>query len=181
MYSQQCSPSSCYGIEDLGMAKLLQSKDCWDYPPIPGCGLDVGKEDDIDDSDDIEEYSYLHEESLEVTAKEVTKDIAQLRDINIIEENLKEQMEMVHKVYFKKISDTGLPMYQPEVDSKSKASTKNTQICRFVEVNYNERKVHIHKSTAVWLLQEGERVSPDCMFRVRAKQPLYQAFITDAK
>jgi len=158
-------------IEDLGMAKLLQSKDNWDYPPIPGCGLDVGKEDDVDDSEDIEEYSYLQEENLEVSAKDVTKDIAQLSNINIIEDKLKEQLDMVHKVCYKKINDTGLPMYQPDADLKSKAPSKDTQICRFVEVHYNQKKVHIHKTTAVWLLQEGERVSPDRMFRVRARQP----------
>ena len=29
----------------------------------------------------------------------------------------------------------------------------------------------IHKTTAVWLFQEGERVSADCLFRVREIQP----------
>jgi len=42
---------------------------------------------------------------------------------------------------------------------------------RFVEVKLGERTVYIHKTTAVWLLQEGERVSLDRLFRVRAKQP----------
>ena len=37
--------------------------------------------------------------------------------------------------------------------------------------------MYIHKTTAVWLLQEGERVSSDRLFRVRAKQP----FSTDSK
>ena len=31
--------------------------------------------------------------------------------------------------------------------------------------------MYIHKTTAVWLLQEGERVSADRLFRVRSKQP----------
>ena len=29
----------------------------------------------------------------------------------------------------------------------------------------------IHKTTAVWLMQEGERISSDRLFRVRSKQP----------
>ena len=29
----------------------------------------------------------------------------------------------------------------------------------------------IHKTTAVWLFQEGERVSPDRLIRVRETQP----------
>ena len=37
--------------------------------------------------------------------------------------------------------------------------------------------MYIHKTTAVWLLQEGERVSSDRLFRVHAKQP----FSTDSK
>ena len=35
----------------------------------------------------------------------------------------------------------------------------------------NGRSLYIRKTTAVWLLQEGERVSTDRLFRVRNKQP----------
>ena len=42
---------------------------------------------------------------------------------------------------------------------------------KMVEVNQNGKKFYIHKTTAVWLLQESERVSTDRLFRVRAKQP----------
>ena len=34
-----------------------------------------------------------------------------------------------------------------------------------------ERSIFIRKTTAVWLFQEGERVSSDRLFRVRSKQP----------
>ena len=158
--------------EDLGMAELLQSSNNWDYPPIPGSGLDVSKDDEVDDIEDIEEFSYLQEGNLEATAKDVMKDIAKLSDAKMIEDELKDRLGSMHNVCFKKVQDTGLPMYQPELDSKSKTtSRKTTQICRFVEVHCNERTVYIHKTSAVWLLQEGERVSADRMFRVRAKQP----------
>ena len=33
------------------------------------------------------------------------------------------------------------------------------------------QSIFIRKTTAVWLLQEGERVSTDRLFRVRHKQP----------
>jgi len=62
-------------------------------------------EENVDNSEDIEEYSCLQEENLKVTAKDVTKDIAQLSDINIIEYKLKEQLDMMHKVCF--INGTG--------------------------------------------------------------------------
>jgi len=38
-----------------GMAKLQQSSNNWDYPPIPGSGLDV-RQDDVDEIEDIEEF-----------------------------------------------------------------------------------------------------------------------------
>ena len=37
-----------------------------------------------------------------------------------------------------------------------------------MEVHCNKRTVYIHKTSAVWLLQENERVSADRMFRARA-------------
>lgn len=42
----------------------------------------------------------------------------------------------------------------------------------FVEVlTHNCKCILIQKSTALWLLQEGERLSPDRIFRVRSTQP----------
>ena len=43
--------------------------------------------------------------------------------------------------------------------------------CNFVEIECGDKTVFIHKTTAVWLLQEGERVSANRLFRVRSKQP----------
>jgi len=78
-------------IEDLGMAKLLQSKGNWDYPPIPGVGLDVCKEDDPDDSEDMEEFSFLRERTdLEVPAQDVKTEIAQLSEAKKIDDRLKD-------------------------------------------------------------------------------------------
>ena len=64
----------------------------------------------------------------------------------------------------------GLPIYQLEHDLSSKAAHKR-KFCAFVEVEHNNKKVFVHKTTAVWLLQEGERVLFDRLFRVRTKQP----------
>ena len=38
-------------------------------------------------------------------------------------------------------------------------------------VEHNGKRMFIHKTTAVWLFQEGERVSANCLFRVREIQP----------
>lgn len=53
----------------------------------------------------------------------------------------------------------------------AKKISQKSKICQFVEVEHGQKKVYIHKTTAVWLLQEGEWVSSDHLFRVRAKQP----------
>ena len=36
---------------------------------------------------------------------------------------------------------------------------------------HNGEPIYIRKTTLIWLLQEGERMSSDRLFRVRAKQP----------
>ena len=41
----------------------------------------------------------------------------------------------------------------------------------YVPIKHKEKEMYIHKTTAVWLLQEGERVSADRLIWVRSKQP----------
>ena len=45
-----------------------------------------------------------------------------------------------------------------------------------MEIKHNNKTLYLNKTTTMWLLQEGERVSSDRLFRVRSKQP----FSTDA-
>ena len=46
------------------------------------------------------------------------------------------------------------------------------RFCAFVEIKSDmETPLYIRKSTAVWLFQEGERISSDRLLRVKAKQP----------
>jgi len=53
-------------------------------------------------------------------------------------------------------------------DSKQKLAKKDK---RFLELLFNGEVIYIRKSTLVWIMQEGERVSGDRLFRVRVKQP----------
>ena len=41
----------------------------------------------------------------------------------------------------------------------------------YVVIQDNGKDYFINKTTVVWLLQEGEKVSSNCLFRVRSKQP----------
>ena len=43
--------------------------------------------------------------------------------------------------------------------------------CHFLEINHNGKRMFIHKTTAIWLFQEGERVSADRLFQVQEIQP----------
>ena len=65
---------------------------------------------------------------------------------------------MQEAVSYKKVSGTSLPIYTKNPVQSSKATTK---LSRFVEVNHIRGTIYIHKTTAVWLFQEGERVSAD--------------------
>ena len=95
---------------------------------------------------------------------------AQLTKAELIDQRLKEHLNSLHKGTFKKAESAGLPIYQLEHDPSSKAAHK-PNFCAFVEIEYNNKKAFIHKTTATWLLQEGERVSSDRLFHVRTKQP----------
>ena len=70
----------------------------------------------------------------------------------------------------KKLKNPGLPIYHLQLDSSKKQEQKHKH-SHFVEVSCGDKAVYIHKTTAVWLLQETERVSTDRLFRVRNKQP----------
>ena len=61
-------------------------------------------------------------------------------------------------------------MFEVDEASSKRKATKHKH-CPFVEVKHNGRTLFINKTTAVWLLQEGERVSSDRLFRVRSRQP----------
>jgi len=55
-------------------------------------------------------------------------------------------------------------------DDKDNSKTSPSK-CRLLEIEQNGKRMFIHKTTAVWLFQEGERVSADRLFRVREIQP----------
>ena len=150
---------------------MPQSNGNWDNPPIPGSSIEVTEEDDQDDDDtssnNLEDI--MQEVNSNVDPDDVSTSIAQLTKADLIDQELKEHLNLLHKGTFKKVEDAGLPIYQLEHDFP-KAAHK-PKFYAFVEVEHNDKKVFIHKTTAAWLLQEGERVSSDRLFRVHTKQP----------
>ena len=55
-------------------------------------------------------------------------------------------------------------------DDKENSKTLPSK-CWLLEIEHNGKRMFIHKMTAVWLFQEGERVSAGRLFRVREIQP----------
>ena len=63
-----------------------------------------------------------------------------------------------------------------EMKDDKNNSQKLPSKCRLLEIEHNGKRMFIHKTTAVWLFQEGERVSADRLFRVRETQPYANNF-----
>jgi len=61
-------------------------------------------------------------------------------------------------------------MYEIQFNLSEKQTFKMKH-SRFVEVNNGDKSIYIHKTTAVWLLEETEYLSSDRRIRVRSKQP----------
>ena len=171
-------------VESLGMAKLLKEKKCWDFPPIPTVKEDelVDDDNENDDYDDVDDEKVddiisgvLEESIVNNDPGDIVSGIDDLKKAGIIDSTLSSHLTTLQRAAFKRIPGTSLPTYDICVEPKKK-NTK-PKFSPFVEISRSGKSVFIHKTTAVWLLQEEERVSADRLFRVRAKQP----FATEVK
>ena len=118
----------------------------------------------------MNEAELLKEACCAVDEEEVMSSLDDLKSAKLVEGDLLKQLiQMQEHVSYKKMqSGTSLPIYTKNPVQSSKASKKCS---RFVEVCHVGHTIYIHKTTAVWLFQEGKRVSSDRLFRVREKQP----------
>ena len=104
----------------------------------------------------------------------IASEITEMVNKEIIENDLSDRLIAVHKSSFKRLfnKEMNISVFaEDRIDSEGKDKASKTKHCRFVEVTQNGKSMFISKTTAVWLLQEGERVSTDRLFRVRSKQP----------
>ena len=163
-------------IEALGMAGVLQKNKVSENPPIPVLKKDEvicdDEDDDMDDALAGDEAipQLLQEANSSQDPEEVASGISHLTNAGMIGKNLTDRLETLHRLSFKRLSGTPLPMFDMDKASSVGKKTKRKH-CSFVEVKHNGKTFFINKTTAVWLLQEGERVSSDRLFRVRSKQP----------
>ena len=170
-------------IEKLGMADLLHKHKQWDTVPTVASDTDIHDsdedKDEDDDQTDQDRESVINSVVQEVCSEDpsaVEADIAKLSD-SLITFELKDRLYKLQQSLPKlnRIPGTSISMFtSSSLDDLSKEipqKTKKPTILPFVEVSIgsNDRPLFIRKTTAVWLFQEGERVSSDRLFRVRAK------------
>ena len=144
-------------------ADELKRVNKWEIPPKPSNIMNTWNDDDDDEKQEygIEEDGINEAEDL----KDIVSDLEKLHANNPIENKLlKKGQSMARKVNID-IPSVGIPTYQ-NVTTKQESNNS-----LFVPVVVEGRSIFIGKKTAVWLLNDGERVSSDRMFRVRSQQP----------
>ena len=173
-------------MEELGMKDLLLSTENWDK-------VSFGDVDDVEDNEgedaldesiecdksktDSSRESKIPEES-ELNAqecKEVVSSLDLMEKKKVIDDGLKQKITYLCRKESDRNEESTIPVYnvvnQDNVVSTDKKHKQAKKDNRFLEVFYNGEVIYIRKSTLVWILQEGERVSGDRLFRVRVKQP----------
>ena len=119
--------------------------------------------------------------------KEVMEDLVDLENEKVIDKAVKENICKYMCKAYTKGSDgkTSISIYHPithEDDKKDGKKVENKAIRndkKFIEISHNKQAFFVRKSTLVWLFEEGERVSSDRLFRVRAKQPFSTSIQSD--
>jgi len=169
-------------LELLGMSELLKQQNCWESVPQPGKTSGIDNDDDTNEDEISNEcVSERAQQSIQETCTDDPKDIeSDIKAMSgrLIDKELKEILLSQQKVMLNRCpqSVSNISMLEVCEDNELPAKGKvqyrmQTNKSKFSEVTMNGRSYFIRKTTAVWLLQEGERVSADQLFRVRCKQP----------
>lgn len=128
--------------------------------------------DDDEDDEIAEDESNLATEdnflSSTDTISEIIDDVIKLHENAIVDGEVKQKAKSLKAslIFERDKTSTGVTKY------KKKDEDENELHSQFLQVKSASGKiVYIRKRTAIWLLQDTERVSSDRLFRVRAQQP----------
>ena len=102
-------------------------------------------------------------------SNEIQQEIDQLKEVKVINSDLHAKLNHISNMSFTRVKTDSVSMFEMNNDNDN--SQQLPSKCRLLEIEHNGKKMFIHKTTAVWLFQEGERVSTDRLFRVRETQP----------
>jgi len=171
-------------VEELGMVDLLKKFLFWNTLE-EGITKNEGEDENDDDDDDNDEdndvevkseviLSDIVNEACMEQPSQIAVDLKAISESGLINDALQSKLEQQQKMLpLTRIPSSTVSMFI--VDESNKGKSKHVSSSKkpfpFVEVQANGQNVFIRKTTAVWLLQEGERVSSDRLFRVRCKQP----------
>ena len=103
---------------------------------------------------------------------QLTEDLSSMAEHKLIDSALQLRLQEQQKFVYRKLPSSIVPLYQcidkPEGDKgESKLNASTSKVCKakfnpLVEVVTGSNKsILIRKTTALWLLQEGEQISSD--------------------
>ena len=161
----------------LGMEDSLRMNDKWIPSPIATHLIveeNVGESSDDDSECGDGEVDPFVNSNREII--EIEEDVDKLDSSNAIDVEVKNEVKrMRKKMPFNKSNEDlnlGIAVYKKTEDKVDNNTKENHQ---FLKLEFPGREdVYIRKRTAIWLLQNTERVSSDRLFRVRSKQPFTQ-------
>ncbi len=165
-------------VESLGMVDLLKKHKVWSTIPA-SADVQSDQNDSYSDTDDEENVESIESPSGDLISSivqetstecplDIETDIRTLKDGKMINSEMELKLSSLQRSLpqFKKVNSESIPMYEIS------GSNGDISFTPFVKVTLcNGMQVFIRKTTVVWLFQEGERVSSDRLFRVRASQP----------
>ena len=101
------------------------------------------------------------EEACTDDAVEISNDLKTVFTHDLVDSDLEQRLQLRQKLLFERLPSSTIPMYQrvEANDGKQTSSKKKSQkqFNPFVEVQAsNNKTIFIRKTTALWLLQEGE-------------------------
>ena len=136
--------------------------------------VDDDETDDEDDLNSMKERENSEKDSSDVVNEELQEDVSTLERAGLVESQLSERVRM------KKTLSNTISFYSPDEEADTKQHHfHQKKHSEFIPVTHNNKTVYIRKSTAIWLFQEFESVSRDCLFRVRSKQPNSSEFLVN--
>ena len=169
-------------LTNLNTDQLLKKHSKWDH--VKRSSVDA--ESEGDDSDDDSDGDNDQEEDSESVAKQdevesaiiqevceddpvdIEKDLQSISQHGIADSKTSEKLDKCKKSLAPVKLNSSMPCY---AFTNTNADKTGRKISPFVEISENGQSISIRKTTAIWLLQENEKLSSYRPIRVRDKQP----------
>ena len=160
-------------VKELGMweeSMANDDDDDWQTHECSNLEAEVIEDNAVSENNSASEQECLQEIYDQHEYNDVQQEIDQLKDAKIIDKELHVKLNQISKMSFTRIKTDSISMFEikDDIDNSKTSPSK----CRLLEIEQNGKRMFIHKTTAVWLFQEGERVSADHLFRVSHTQPI---------